>query len=73
MLVILKRLLWDENYLSQQVRALVGLLGMALITGAVTLDWLSESFGRAGWWLGILLTACAWWVRAGERNPQAPP
>ena len=71
MLTLIKRLVYDENTAVQCIRAIVGAAGMLLITGVVTLDSLSATLGRAGWYVGIVLTICAWWVRAGDPTPPA--
>ena len=72
MFTALKRLFTDEVYFAQQLRALVFLLGTLMFTGVIDLGTLQENLGPIGWYVGIVLQAAALFVRAGEKNGQAP-
>jgi hypothetical protein len=67
----LKRLVYDENYASQKVRAVVGVIGTGVAIGVIPLPVVPDN--TSGWWyvtrgIGLVLMGCAWWVRAGDRT-----
>jgi hypothetical protein len=68
MIAILRRLLWDEAYATQFLRAATMLLGQLLVSGVITLDRLGDQFGPVGWYLGLILSACSVFVRAGDKQ-----
>jgi hypothetical protein len=74
MLEMLKRLIWDENYLSQKVRAAIGFVGMLVIGGVIEVPAIPDDTVW-GYWatkiIGAALAACAWWVRSGDKTTPA--
>jgi hypothetical protein len=70
MIAWLQRFLWEETYFSQVIRSVIGLLGVLFLTDTITLESLGERFGQVGWWIGMFLTGCAWWIRSGDATLQ---
>lgn len=76
MLTWLKQLLYDPaaffaalNNGTAKLRGLLMLLGVALASGAVSLDSLSETLGPLGWWIGWGAIALGGFVAHGDKTP----
>ena len=71
MIAALRRLLLDENYFSQKLRAVVGMVGMLFISGVLRVPDLPPRLQWLSYLIGLGFVTCAFWVRSGDVTPPA--
>lgn len=65
MIPFLRRLIWDETVFERWCRALLALLGEGLHEGVIP-----GVNGSKAWWVGLIVTASALLVPAGDKTAQ---
>lgn len=64
----IKRFLYDENYAVQVIRSVMGVIGLGVVSGVLSVPDLPDSWAWLEKLIGLCLTAIAWWIRAGDKT-----